>query len=71
MKKHHSDPKIPTVPSGIPKLSQEQLDDMIRAAARPNAVEKMLTDALGWQDYLLSDGSRLRVFGYTGTVVKL
>jgi hypothetical protein len=65
------DPKIPTVPSGLPKITQKEMDEAIRAAARPNAVEEMLADAPGHQDYLLSDGSRLRIYRYTGMVVKL
>jgi hypothetical protein len=76
MKKVKYDPKLMTLDGagrlskGLPKLTQKQLDAAIRKAKGKHAVQGMLADTPGWQDYFLDDGTVLRVFKYTGTVVK-
>lgn len=75
MKKVKYDPNLTTIPGGerqhgLPKLTQKQLDKAIRKAKGRHAVEAMIADKPGWQDYVLDNGTVLRVFKYTGTVVK-
>ena len=53
------------------KLTQKQLDAAIRKARGKHAVEALIDDVQGWQTYRLDDGTLLRVYRYTGTVVKL
>jgi hypothetical protein len=76
MKKVKYDKNLPTLDGagrmtgGLPKLTQKQLDKAIRKARGKHAVRDMIADTKGWQDYVLDDGTVLRVFKYTGTVVK-
>lgn len=77
MKRVRFDPALPTVDGagrmseGLPKLTQKQLDAAIRKAKGRHAVEQMISDTPGWQDYLLDDRRVLRVYKYTGTVIEV
>jgi hypothetical protein len=46
--------------TGIPTI-QDQIDNLIRAAARPHAVEAMVRETAITQTYQLDDGSLLRI----------
>ena len=74
MKKVKYNPKLLTISGGerqgLPKLTQAKLDKAVRNAKGKHAVQEMIADTKGWQDYVLDDGTVLRVFKYTGTVVK-
>lgn len=76
MKKVKYDPTMATLDGagrmskGLLKLTQAQLDKAIRKVKGKHAIEAMISDTKGWQDYLLDDGRVLRVFKYTGTVVE-
>ncbi len=65
------DPKLPTLEGGSMHskkkgLTQEQLDDAVRKAAAPSAVEEMVEETLTKQVYSLSDGSLLTIVKATG-----
>ena len=55
----------------LPKLTQKQLDAAIRKAKGKHAVEQMISNTRGYQDYLLDDRRVLRVYKYTGTVIEM
>ena len=73
MKRVRFDPKLPTISGGArqmkgKKLSQETLDGLIRAAAKPHAIEAMLMESDEHQTYQLSNGTLLRIWKRTGEV---
>lgn len=77
MKKVKYDPTMATLDGagrmskGLLKLTQAQLDKAIRKAKGRHAVERMISDTPGWQDYLIDDRRVLRVYKYTGTVIEV
>lgn len=50
------------------RMTQEQVDELVRQFKGQNAVEKLEFDFDTFQTYRLSDGSLLRVDRYTGEV---
>lgn len=70
MKRVKYDPKLPTLPSGARQvpLTQKQLDALIRKAKGDHAVEELLQDTAARQDYVLDNGSVLRINKFTGVV---
>ncbi|MFZ1972383.1 MAG: hypothetical protein WAU89_06025 [Candidatus Acidiferrales bacterium] len=76
MKKVKYDPTLPTLngagcmTGGLPTI-QSQIDDLIRATAKPHAVEGMVRETAATQTYQLSDGSLLRISKRTMKITRL
>ena len=71
MKRVPFDPSIPTVKGGerqVQHLAQSALDEIIRKAAEPAAIEELVRDLPTKQIYSLSDGRLLTVWKTTGEV---
>ena len=77
MKRVKWDPALPTLngsgkmTDGVLPLWKEQLDDLVRAAAKPHAVDEIVNETSTTITYGLSDGQTLlKVWKKTGRIAQ-